>query len=98
MRYAKLDGGLLILARNPLPDGDVWRGNPTAEIYRQYGWKPLRSEERPQQTPEPGWILVPVWTETENEIVQSWSLRELPQNEELGAEAALEILLGGEAG
>ncbi len=93
-----LDDELLILARNPLADGELWRGNPSAEIYRRYGWKPLQPAERPQQTPEPGWSWVPVWTETENEIIQSWTLRAMPQNEELGAEAALEILLGGEAG
>ena len=80
MRYAKLIEGELILAPNPIIIGDRQIGNPPGEVYEAEGYKPVIYTEPP--VVEPGYVAVPGWTETAEEIVQTWTVEEEPITEE----------------
>lgn len=71
MRYAKLINGNLSIAPNPILYNGLWYGNPPGSVYEAEGYKPVRYTEPP--TPEPGYIAVPDWAETVEEIVQTWT-------------------------
>lgn len=92
--YGKLIGGNLRIAPKMLHIGsnNVW--NPTEEQYNAAGYKPVEFTEMPE-APE-GYYYESGWEEQETAIVQTWTLVELPP-EEMSAEEALEIILGGEA-
>ena len=88
MKYAKLVEGQPIFAPNPIHINDLLVGNPKPEMLTEEGYKPVRYTEAP--TPEPGSVAVPVWTETEEEIVQMWT--EEPEPDEVDGERAMQIL------
>ena len=91
MKYAKLFDGRLSFAPNPIRADGFWHGNPPAELYLAQGYKPVRCTEPPAA--ENGFRPVESWTETEEAIVQGWTLE--PEGELEDGEA-LNILLGGE--
>lgn len=90
MIYAKLINNHLVYAPNPILHGGVRIGNPPAEILLAEGYKPVRFTEAP--TPEPGYIAVPGWTETAEEIVQTWAVE--PEPDEVDGDRAMQILFG----
>ena len=71
MRYAKLINGSISYAPNPILHNGLIRYNPPPEIYLAEGYKPVRYTDPP--TTEPGYIAVPEWVETAEEIVQTWT-------------------------
>ena len=71
MRYAKLINGSISYAPNPILHNGLIRYNPPPEIYLAEGYKPVRYTDPP--TTEPGYIAVPSWAETAEEIVQTWT-------------------------
>lgn len=92
MRYAKLNDGSIAYAPNPITvDGNRY-GNPPASLLLEQGYKPVRYTEAP--TPEPGYIAVPEWVETEEDIVQMWT--EEPEPDEISEERAYRIITGEE--
>ena len=92
MRYAKLIDGFPVYAPNPILHNGIWYGNPPASLLLEQGYKPVRYTEAP--TPEPGYIAVPEWVETEEEIVQMWT--EEPEPDEISEERAYRIITGEE--
>lgn len=92
MKYAKLIEGQPVFAPNPIHINDLWVGNPTPEMLTEEGYKPVRFTEAP--TPEPGYIAVPGWEETEEEIVQMWT--EEPEPDEVDEARAYRIITGEE--
>lgn len=71
MRYAKLINSFPVYAPNPILHNGMIRYNPPGSVYEAEGYKPVRYTDPP--TPEPGYIAVPGWTETADEIVQMWT-------------------------
>jgi len=69
--------------------------NPTAEQYAEAGYLPV-IESAPPEAPE-GYHYEPDYTEDGGEIVQVWELVEDPdpEEQEVSAEEALDIILGG---
>lgn len=91
MRYAKLIDGSPLFAPNPILHNGLWYGNPPGEVYTEQGYKPVRYTDQP--TPEPGYIAVPLWVETEVEIVQMW---ELVEKTDYDGDEAMDFIFGGE--
>ena len=92
MNYAKLIDNQPVYAPNPIHIGTRWRVNPPGSVYEAEGYKPVRYTDAPEV--ETGFVAVPGWTETEDEIVQTWEIVEAPEPE-MTADEALDILLGG---
>lgn len=74
--YVKLIDGHLIYAPKKIKDGSTVTYNPTAEMLLPLGYKPLRVEPMPEV--EEGYHLEPVYTETDTEVVQDWTVVEDP--------------------
>lgn len=92
MRYAKIVEGDLQYAPNPIVDGAVRIGNPPEDVYLRRGYKPVRYTDPPET--EPGYLAVPGWEETEEAIVQTWTVDVEP--DEITDERAYEIIFGEE--
>lgn len=88
MKYAKLINSRPSFAPNPIVIDDVRIGNPPASLLLEQGYKPVTYTEAPQT--EPGYIAVPEWVETEEEIVQMWT--EEPEPDEVDGDRAMQIL------
>lgn len=71
MKFAKLLDGAIVYSPNPIYIDPYWIGNPTQKMLIAEGYKPVRFTEPPET--EPGYIAVPGWTETAEEIVQMWT-------------------------
>ena len=80
MKYAKLIDGAIRYAPNPIIIADRQIGNPPGEVYTAEGYKPVVYTDPPQT--EPGYIAVPGWEEQADEIVQTWTVEEVPITEE----------------
>ena len=80
MNYAKLIDGNLIFAPRKLTVGDFTVYNPTPEMLISAGYKPVVYTEPP--TVEPGYIAVPGWEENVLEIVQVWTVEQVPITED----------------
>ena len=93
MKYAKLINYRLVYGPNPIVVGDRQIGNPPDEVYAEQGYKVVQYTDPPEV--EPGYIAVPGWEETDNAIVQTWTIEEEP--DEVDAERAMDILFGGES-
>lgn len=91
--YARLEGGRLIRAPKMLDVEKDHVYNPTPAQLTAAGYKPVTYTD-PPEAPE-GWYAEAGWAEQADAIIQTWTLRELPQ-EEPTAEKLLEILLGGD--
>ena len=92
MQYAKLIDGEIAFAPNPIIVGDRQIGNPPDEVYLEQGYKVVVYTEPP--VVEPGYVAVPGWEEQADEIVQTWTVEEEP--DEVDADRAMEILFGEE--
>lgn len=92
MKYAKLINNYPSFAPNPILHNGLWYGNPPGSVYEAEGYKPVHYTEPPET--EPGYVAVPGWTETAEEIVQTWTVEEEP--DEVDDKRAMEILFGGE--
>ena len=91
MGYAKLVNGKLCRAPRRLEIGTDVVYNPTAAMLLSSGYKAIRLSQQPEA--EPGFVAVSGWMETEDEILQTWTVE--PEGD-ISDEEALEILLGGE--
>ena len=80
MEYAKLINNTLVLAPNPIIIGDRQIGNPPSEVYISDGYKPVIYNDPPEV--EPGYIAVPGWEENVFEIVQVWTVEQVPITED----------------
>lgn len=78
--FAKLSEGALRWAPNPIKINNTWIGNPTPEILITQGYKQVILSNPPEPITETGWWDM-VWTETETEILQDWTWRELEESE-----------------
>lgn len=80
MKYGKLINNQLVLAPNPIIIADRQIGNPPGEVYISDGYKPVVYTDPP--TVEPGYAAVPGWEENVLEIVQVWTVEQVPITEE----------------
>ena len=80
MRYGKLIDGNIVYAPRKLRGDEYTVYNPTEEQLTEAGYKPVTYTDAP--VVEPGYIAVPGWTETETEIVQTWTVELAPVTEE----------------
>lgn len=92
--YVKLTDGRLIYAPRKIKDGSTITYNPTAEMLLPLGYKPLTVKPMPEVGE--GYHLEPVYSETNDEVIQDWQVVEDPPVEP-DAEEILDILLGGDA-
>lgn len=104
MKYAKLVDDRLIIAPNKIEhligDESFTTHNPDGELLMSLGWLPLYFTEPPDDAPE-GSHYESSYSEEDDRIVQEWTLVEDPMppdpdEEELSAEEALSIILGGD--
>lgn len=91
MRYAKLINSSPVYDPNPILVNDFRIGNPLASLLLEQGYKPVTYTEAPQT--EPGYRAVETWTETDEAIVQGWTVEEVT---ELDGEEAMRMLFGEE--
>ncbi len=91
MRFAKLINFRLVSAPNPVLVGENRIGNPLGEVYLAEGWKPVTFTDPPSV--EAGYRPVESWTETDEAIVQGWTVEEVT---ELDGEEAMQMLFGGD--
>ena len=92
MNYAKVVNGDLLYAPRTLSTESVVVYNPMPELLIAQGYRPVQYTQRPEA--EAGYVAVPGWTETEDAVIQLWTLE--PEGDISDAEA-LGILLGGES-
>lgn len=78
--YAILDKGRLIRAPRMLDVADTHVYNPNDAQLRAAGYKPVEYTDPPGEAPE-GWEYVPGWEDQGENIVQTWTLQELPPEE-----------------
>lgn len=76
--YGKLTEGELQTAPKKLEINGNWVWNAPAEDYLAQGWKPVRFTDEPE--PIEGYFWQSGWTETETEIVQTWTQEPLPDD------------------
>ena len=71
--------------------------NPTDEMLAASGWLLVVEEPMPDDAPE-GYHYEPTYSEQNGEIVRGWELVEDPDpgEDEISAEEALQIILGGD--
>lgn len=80
MKYAKLINNELVLAPNPIIIDDRQIGNPPGEVYAEQGYKPVIYTDPPVVAE--GFVAVPGWEEQAEEIVQTWTVEQVPITEE----------------
>lgn len=95
MTYAKLINNNLSIAPNPILHNGSYIGNPPGSVYEDEGYKAVRYTDAPEV--EPGYVAVPGWTETEDEIVQTWTVEVEPITEEAALVRYANELTGGSA-
>lgn len=88
MIYGTLTEGVLTLAPKMITIGEYNVWNATEQQYRSLGYKPVQYADPPE--PPEGYDYEFAWTETETEIVQTYTLVE----HELTNDEILAILLG----
>lgn len=94
MRYAKLINDYPSYAPRKLHIGDKVVFNPTDQMLADAGYLPV-IETDPPEAPE-GHHYVSGWEQQGDQIVQIWTLEELPpEPDELTPDEALDIILGG---
>ena len=91
--YGKLENDNLIIAPRKLPGNGVIVYNPPESMYREQGWKPVTYTDEPGDAPS-GYHYEPGWAETSDEIVQTWTLVEDP--DDVDEAEAWEIIFGGD--
>lgn len=91
MNYAKLINNELQMAPKKIQSENTVVYNPPVEMLEAHGYKPVIYTEAPE--PPEGYYVVSGWEELEDGIYQVWYFEE--KSDEVDAEEALEILLGG---
>ena len=91
--YAKLKDGNFVEAPRKLEINGNWVWNAPSEAYLAQGWKAVRFTDEPE--PIEGYYWQSGWTETETEIVQTWTQEPLP--DDVDEAEAFDIIFGGEA-
>lgn len=89
--YGKLIDGNLRVAPKVLTGEGTIVYNPPAEMYLQAGYKPVTFTPEPGDAPT-GYVYVPGWEETDEAIIQTWTLEEEPDIDEA---EAFDIIFGG---
>ena len=64
--------------------------NPKEETLARAGYKELVTEDEPEYNPETQYV-VPVYTETDTEIVQSWEIKETEMIADENTENSVEV-------
>lgn len=90
MRYAKLINNYPSYAPNPILHNGMIRYNPPGSVYEAEGYKQVQYTNQPET--DIGYTAIAGWTETENEIIQTWEIVEA----EVDPASAMEILFGGD--
>lgn len=90
--YGKLIDGNLRIASKMLHIGSTKVWNASAADYAAQGWLPVVYTDMP--TPPEGYDYESGWEQTEDSIVQTWTLVELP--DDIDDAEALNIILGGD--
>ncbi len=90
MQYAKLTDDAPQFAPNPMRIGNNFVGNPPEAFYLEQQYKPVQFSERPEALP--GFRVRQQWIETDDAIIQRWTLTE---ETDLSDGEALDIILGG---
>jgi len=90
--YGKLIEGELQTAPKKLEINDNCVWNAPSEEYLAQGWKLVRFTDEPEAPT--GYYYESGWEETETEIVQTWTLVELP--DEVDDAEAFSIIFGEE--
>ncbi len=91
--YGKLINDIVSVAPNHIDTADYHIYNPSAELYLEHGYKLVVYTDAPEAPT--GYYYESGWTETETEIVQTWTQEPLP--DEVDEAEAFEIIFGGEA-
>lgn len=88
-KYYTLQDGILSELPNPIK---VTISNPTKKLYEQFGYNPkaLRIESEPEYDIETQYLM-PVYTETETEIVQTWEIKEVTENADIENSVEMEV-------
>lgn len=89
--YGKLIDGELRGAPRPIKTayGDVFTNDPA--VYLENGYKQIMLTDHPGD----GKNYIAEWTETETEIVQTWTEVQQSDNDPISDSEALEIITGG---
>ena len=89
--YGKLVNGELHGAPRPIrtENGDVFTNDQAFLL--QYGYKPIILTDSPSD----GKTYFSSWTETDTEIVQTWTEVQQSDNDPISDSEALEIITGG---
>ena len=93
MKYGKFDDNALVIAPNKLNGDGTIVYNPPEDMYRAQGWKPIVHTDPPENPPE-GYFYQSGWSETSDEIVQTWTLVEDP--DDIDEAEAFDIIFGGD--
>lgn len=80
LKYAKLINNQIHYAPNPILVGDTYIGNPPGEVYLEQGFLPVI--ETTPTTPPEGYYMEPHWEEKDGQIVQTWTVEEIPITDE----------------
>lgn len=80
MNYAKLIDGAIVYAPRKLPVGEYTVYNPTPEMLTEAGYKPVVYTDPPVVAE--GFVAVPGWEEQADEIVQTWTVEQVPITED----------------
>ena len=94
MRYAKLINNYPSYAPRRLLIGSVWVYNPTDAQLLAESYLPVIETDPPVTDDQH--YAVPHWTEKNGEIVQSWTVEEIPYDDTADKAEAYDILIGGE--
>lgn len=92
MECAKLIDAQIQFAPRSVVVGDRQIGNPPPELLEELGYKPVQYTDPPEA--EPGFIAVPGWEETDEAIVQTWTVEVEP--DEIDEGRAYRIIAGEE--
>ena len=92
MRYAKLINNYPSYAPRRLRVGETWVYNPTETQLLDAGYLPV-IETEPPVTDERHYAE-PHWTEENGQIVQSWTVVEIPYDDTADKAEAYDILTG----
>ena len=88
--YGKLIDGNLQIAPKHLDTLDYHVYNPSPELYAEHGYKLVTFTDEPEAPT--GYYYESGWEETGEEIVQIWTLHELP--DDVDDAEAFQILFG----
>lgn len=94
MGYAKIVAGNIYYAPNPIIHKGFLIGNPSQEVYKAEGYKPVTYTDQPEPLGVGWWIET--WEETAEAIVQGWDWIEATDEDEISDTEAIQMLTGGD--